>query len=416
MVFLSQACDPVPDYAPVASLEKSLAGSYGAQTVVDDLNANGLNEVIYTVYTGGHYYNRAFEDTGDNSYVDSGWQLVWDPYVDHPFFVCDAGDADGDGLREVVGIRWANSTADLTLFEGEPLAETDPSGGRGPGAPSVAIAQGYPSKEIFVDTLQIYNYAPSVALGDLDQDGHKEVLIATHSVFHVYECSGDDTYVLVYAFDSDYGYGFNDFVSGDFDGDGATDIILAEGNYTGSDDPGFIIALENTADDDYAEVWRTQSVSRSGFKVAGGRLSLGPERFVVLGGNAYTTGTVQRLQVFASDGDDSYRATFTDEFEIPALSLSGVSVGELDLDAFDEVVTKVPLTSSSVAVTVYDFLGNTLVTDWEQVYSKPSGMIWAEGPTISDTDEDAMPELIFKERVDGTEQTSVYELQGISYP
>ena len=269
---------------------------------------------------------------------DDRWELlasarqicsIWendgrDNYIlQHTFPDCmpwDTGDADGDGLPDIVaqgpggGYFWYYAQ----LWE-SPTPNTHPS-------------------ELVWQSPQISNVSQHSRIVDLDQDGKNEILLSRNGLggsgdIVIFECTGDNSFEYVYghhATGGNLGY----YAVGDFDQDGWMEFAVGD-NY------GRVFVYECIGDDSYhqiatlwTDVWNSYYAVEAHDMDENGRWEL------VVGGDIDASWCGYKWTIFEAIGNNTY--TVVDSIKV----INGwhgearCDVGDVDGDGTQELVTR----------------------------------------------------------------------------
>lgn len=290
---------------------------------MEDLDNNGRNELIYTLHNP--YTVRAYEwmysEIADHS---NPFSLVFD--ANEGYLLWDAGDSDGDHLKELVGNHWENVFVDESLHP-----------------------KGFPVNRIWEDMKNTV-IVTRMTIDDLDQDGSKELLFCgdtlasdpmPHGDFGIYEQTAELGYTLV--LNSGHYPGYNhiwvgDNPTGDFDGDGWNEIVL-------SSVYGELAVLENTGNDSYQFTWSSTFAAPNVYY--GGQFddidNNGRKEFI-LGGMQYPYPPIGQpgfryFALFESTGNNSYAVVRNWVFEegLGFVHDGELAVGDTDGDGYEEL-------------------------------------------------------------------------------
>ena len=228
------------------------------------------------------------------------------------------GDADGDGRREMMSIRWhSTSISYMVLDEASDTASL-------------------PSDSVYAWPLHLG--APRVMAGgftDLDGDGITEISFRpTYRVIYALRNVGDNAYVLDYTipYPESLIDNYSEYVWGDFDAD-----LLPEVVTVGS--MGRVLCYEQAAPDSFALVWRALLRHWNTFWLVGPAdldadgvwefycMSASPQ-----GGGFFFFG-------FESDGDNSFNQFWVDSLPGSIFSIGGsLALQDFDGDGGQELM------------------------------------------------------------------------------
>ncbi len=265
-----------------------------------DANGDGLMELVQMGYGGGLQYNAVDYyqvDASVPSRIFTSLQL---------YIPWHAGDGDGDGLLDVLGV----DAQRVRLFEA-------PSAGAFPR--NVAWEQ----RDVW-----------GGEVADLDGDGRDEFLLrsARGSYFQVYEAQADNDYAEVAVLNRSSG-GTNELgqrqVVGDLDGDGRGELI-------GGDGDGDLFVFEAVADGAYRPTWELDGDGDA--RTVGGGADLdgdGQMEFVV--GRFYDDpfdidARGWQVEVYGATGNNQYALEWQDRILGASFAGSGIHWGDLDGD------------------------------------------------------------------------------------
>ncbi len=337
---------------------------------VDDLNRNGLPEIYgrhhTDVFWGGpvEIYERnglgIFEPL--YSYPDSG---TWD--------VQAIGEIHGSGEKEI----WMDHQDSLTGsgFNYGVVYRSDTVG---------VLPTTFDFTFYYIPIGQL-NYT---TLGDFDKNGITDAaFIADFSriVISSYDSSINnfstvfDTLLIDDA--------ISDFIVGDFDMDGHTDLIVGTGN-------SFLYSIESSKENLYNIVWQSNLSLLNAYMVAATDDIDGngkPEFWI--GGQDFPEGNT-RLQCFESEGDNDYRTVAVIELRyINGLHTAYLQAKDMDGDGKAELI----ITIENV-ILILKFMGSPNNHRYEIIYAKLGEQtqpgIWFEPIALSDLDGDGKTDIL----------------------
>jgi hypothetical protein len=215
---------------------------------------------------------------------------------------------------------------------------------------------------------------------DLDDDGLMEISFQNSFNFRkvdVYENTGDNEY------DNNYNIPWPDvgpgqFASGDFDGDGHTEIV-------GGSDYGILTVFETVASDSFVMTWQGDLGHTNAYmhRYIGDTDNDGFGEWVS-GSHDFSHGGFF-FRVYEGDGDDQYHEIYYDSLPGNPWELGGIDAGDVDGDESPEF-----LFSSNANVALYKF---NLMTGWHRVWLL-DGLQGTVIPYLVDTDGDNINEII----------------------
>ena len=272
-----------------------------------DMNKNGKLEIIATDMDTGLAQIFEIQDNGKFKVIFSFAESLWPQAI---------SDTDGDGLVEVL----CNALDVIFLLE-------QPAHGEFP-TERIWEAQGNWSRTII----------------DADADGRDEIFArddATHAIF-VYEASGDNNHRNVAILENPT-FGNNglsaNFATGDFDGDGQMEILAG-------DQDGDIFLYEAVGDNQYKQTWtHTLSEGVPQLFAAGDMDGDGKAEFAICAQTGTEIGNTPLdiryyhwlLTIFASDGNDAYRAVWTQRIRDVRDGGNGMTIADANNDGQNEL-------------------------------------------------------------------------------
>ncbi len=287
----------------IASTEQRLQ----AIVTPTDMNRNGKLELIATDMDTGLAQIFETQDNGKFKVIFSFAESLWPQAI---------SDTDGDGLVEVL----CNALDVIFLLE-------QPTHGEFP-TERIWEAQGNWSRTII----------------DADADGRDEIFArddATHAIF-VYEASGDNNHRNVAILENPT-FGNNglsaNFATGDFDGDGQMEILAG-------DQDGDIFLYEAVGDNRYKQTWtHTLSEGVPQLFAAGDMDGDGKAEFAICAQTGTEIGNTPLdiryyhwlLTIFASDGNDAYRAVWTQRIRDVRDGGNGMTIADANNDGQNEL-------------------------------------------------------------------------------
>jgi hypothetical protein len=252
--------------------------------------------------------------------------------IDSGNILYDLGDADDDGLIEVL-TKWQRS---MYIYEQTGLNT-------------------YADSLVWQITPLAGNYRVWPRYSDLDDDGLIEVSFQNSQGFRkvdIYENTGDNLY------DNNFNIpwpnlGPGQFASGDFDGDGHTEIV-------GGSDYGILTVFESVASDSFEMIWQGDLGHPNAYM----------NRFIgdtdgdgfgewVSGSHDFSHGGFY-FKVFEAVGDNQYSPVYFDSLPGNPWFGGGVGEGDVDNDGINEFIF-----SSNFNVGLYKYYNNL---GWDRVW------------------------------------------------
>ena len=340
---------PLP-FFPVASAEHSL------HAVVSpvDMNGNGKLEIIATEMDTGSAKIFEIQDNGRFEAIFSFPESLWPRAI---------SDTDGDGRIEIL----CNALDVIFLLE-------QPTQGELP-TERIWEAQGNWSKTII----------------DADADGTDEIIArddATDSIY-VYEANGDNnhhrTAILENPTLGNNGLSAN-FVTGDFDGDGRMEILAG-------DNDSELFLYEATGDNIYKQTWiHALPEGTPQLFAAGDMDGDGKAEFAICAQAGTAIGTTPLdiryyhwvLTIFTSEGNDAYRAVWTQRIHDVRDGGNGMVIADVNNDGQNELCLA---TSPNFYVIQHD--GGRYHPLWHQPATNTSN------PIVTDINGDGVNALLF---------------------
>ena len=352
-----------------------------------DIDQDGRREFIIKVAdNGGASSARTefYECTADNSFELVHVLELPDPAQSVPG---DVGDADGDGLAELVLFGRVVNDFYVRLYE------------------SVS-PDAYPTElvwEIGGHVSEGFFNQNGAKISETDGDGRQEVVIGgildSVNKVVVYENDGDDSYHQTYSVDTGMVTGQSMGVMDDLDGDGRDEILFGG---LGLQD---VVAYESTGDDAYELVWSTNfdpTINVQFVVDAGDTDNDGKKEFLAGGVGTFKDGD-SRLHVFEAIGDDDFELVTTLTRENTVEGYSDANVADVDGDGIKEI-----LFATTWGFSIYQSTGDDT---WVEIWSGSAGPIESIG--AGDHDQDGKAEIIVRDGgwVDG--YTSIFEILGL---
>ena len=293
----------ISHFSQVASIDNGL---HAIASPVD-INRNGKLELFAVEMETGTARILEVANNGTYKQIFSFTESLW-PWA--------ADDTDNDGLIEIL----CNASGVTFLLE-------QPSQGEFP-TERIWEARGQWSRTIV----------------DADADGIPEIFARDDvtNAISVYEAVGDNDYRIVATLESPM-WGSNgisaNFATGDFDGDGRTEILAG-------DNDGKVFVHEATGNNRYRPTWiHTLPEGTPQLFAAGDMDGDGNAEFAICTKTGTYVGTVDLdiryyhwlLTIFKSDGDDSYRAVWTQRIRDMRDGGNGMTIADANNDGRNEL-------------------------------------------------------------------------------
>ena len=342
--------------------------------------------IIKVADVGGNTSGRFefYECTADNSFALVHVIDITDEGSFVSYYPGDVGDADGDGLAELIIFGRVHSDFYVRLYESQSVAT-------------------YPTDLVWEHGGHIndgFGWQLGAKISDTDDDGLQEIVaggvffdLLDHVV--VYENDGDNSYHLAYTDLIPGILGQSIGVLNDLDGDGRDEILY--GGIPEIED--FIYAYESTGDDSYEIIWTWDfdpGINVQFIVDAGDTDNDGKKEFLA-GGFA---GGDSHLHVFEVIEDDDFQIVATFTRPNSANAYSDANVADVDGDGRKEI-----LFSTTWGFSIYQNTGNDT---WHEIWSGPAGPIESIG--AGDHDQDGKEEIIVRDG-DWTEGvTTIFEI------
>ena len=300
---VSDALIDVSHLLQVASIERGL---HAIASPVD-INRNGQLELFAVEMGTGTAQILEIRDNGTYRRVFSYTESLW-PWA--------AADTDNDGLIEIL----CNASGATFLLE-------QPAQGELP-MERIWEARGHWSRTI----------------ADVDADGTPEIFARDDvtNAISVYEAVKDNDYRIVTTLENPM-WGNNgisaNFATGDFDGDGRTEILAG-------DNDGYVFIHEATGNNQYRQTWISRlSEGTPQLFAAGDMDGDGNAEFAICAKTGTQVGTIELdiryhhwlLTIFKSDGNDIYRAVWTQRIRDVRDGGNGMTIADANNDGRNEL-------------------------------------------------------------------------------
>ncbi len=319
-----------------------------------DMNGNGKLELIATEMDTGLARIFEIQNNGTFEAIYSFTESLWPRAI---------SDTDGDGRVEIL----CNALDVIFLLE-------QPAQGEFP-TERIWEAQGNWSRTIV----------------DADGDGTAEIFArddATNSIF-VYASDGNNNHRNVAILENPT-FGNNglsaNFATGDFDGDGQIEILAG-------DKDSEIFLYEAVGNNQYRQTWRhTLPEGVPQLFAAGDLDGDGKAEFAICSQTGTAIGTTPLdiryyhwvLTIFASDGNDAYRAVWTQRIRDVRDGGNGMTIADANSDGQNELCIAV---SPNFYLVQYDG------TDYRPIWHHPATSTF--NPIVADSDGDGINALLF---------------------
>ncbi len=338
----------------VAEIESGMVGFGSA--VCGDTDHDSLPEIAFWQRSPRRWQTWEYRHLNQYELIKSE-TCLGDPYPPPgmskgTFFPCDIGDIDNDGLVEILGVNseWFYSETGCLHCLYDSVRE------------HLCVYES-PQPDLHPDTLVwTYHYGTQVTIsphawfpGDLDRDGHKEILFTDCGWTYIFENRGDNQNELVYTTPfQHFGY---DYAFGDFDQDGAQEFVYSDIHWNGH-----VYVYECAGNDQYVLTDSVLHYWPNGHDVFSGNdldQDGKPEFFVVY----------QRINPYSCFFIFMYEAVGNNEYEgilVDSIVGGGISdarnslCSDIDGDGVEEL-----LVSYNHGIKVYQATGND---QFEEVY------------------------------------------------
>ncbi|MYA56866.1 S8 family serine peptidase [Candidatus Poribacteria bacterium] len=319
-----------------------------------DINRNGKLELFAVEMGTGAAHVLEIADDGTDEQIFSFPESLW-PWA--------AADTDNDGLIEVL----CNASGATFLLE-------QPAQGELP-TERIWEARGQWSRTI----------------ADADADGTPEIFARDDvtNTISVYEAVENNDYRIVATLENpmwgNTGISAN-FATGDFDGDGRTEILAG-------DNSGRVFIHEATGNDEYRQTWiHTLPEGIPQLFATGDMDGDGNAEFAICAKTGTQVGTTQLdiryhhwlLTVFKSEGDDIYRAVWTQRIRDVRDGGNGMTISDVNNDGRNELCIAV---QPNFYLVQYDGI------DYRPIWHHPSTSTF--NPIVVDLNGDGVKALLF---------------------
>ena len=319
-----------------------------------DLNRNGKLELFAVEMETGTARILEVVDNGTYKPIFLFPESLW---------LWAAADTDNDGLIEIL----CNASGVTFLLE-------QPSQGEFP-TERIWEARGQWSRTI-VDT---------------DADGIPEIFARDDvtNAISVYEAAGDNDYRIVATLESPM-WGNNgisaNFASGDFDGDGRTEILAGDAD-------GRVFIHEATGNNQYKQTWIFELPEGTPQLFAAGDMDGdGNAEFAICTKTGTHVGTIELdiryyhwlLTIFKSDGDDRYRPVWTQRIQDIREGGNGMTIADANNDGHNELCIAV---QPNFYLVQYDGI------DYRPIWHHPATSTF--NPIVADLNADGAKALLF---------------------
>ena len=340
----------ISHFSQVASIDRGL---HAIASPVD-INRNGKLELFAVEMESGTAQILEIAHDGTDEQIFSFPESLW-PWA--------SADTDNDGLIEIL----CNASGATFLLE-QPAQGSLPT-------ERVWEARGQWSRTI----------------ADVDADGMPEIFARDDvtNAISVYEAVGDNDYRTVATLESPM-WGNNgisaNFATGDFDGDGRIEILAG-------DNDGYVFIHEATGNNQYRQTWISRlSEGTPQLFAAGDMDGDGNDEFAICAKTGIRVGTLELdiryhhwlLTIFRSDGDDTYRAVWTQRIRDLQDGGNGMTIADANNDGRNELYIA---TQPNFYVVQYD--GG----DYRPIWHYPTTSTF--NPIVADLNGDGAKVLLF---------------------
>ncbi len=319
---------------------------------VYDFNQNGLVEIVGA---DGLYdwILKIIENQGDYNFIELF-------SIDSSNTVYDLGDADNDGLIEVL----TQDGPSIRIFEQR-------------------IYSGFPDSLAWEVTPLEGSYRAWPRISDLDSDCIKEVSLKNPIDFRkiqIFENDGDNSYVEKPPIRWQSPNGPGNFASGDIDGDGANEVI-GGGIY------GMLNVYETVADDSFELVWEDDIGHPNAYMHEYIGDTDGDSYGEWVSGSTDFSAGGFFFKVYEAVGDNQYEAIYFDSLPGQPWGLGGIAVGDIDGDGINEFAFS---SNSNIGIYKYDD-----TYGWHRVWLLPDLGNYSVIPYLVDVDGNGLCEFVY---------------------
>jgi len=319
---------------------------------VHDFNGNGLPE-LFSADLGDGVKTKFLENQGDFNFVEV--HRIIRPLTTRGF-----GDADGDGLFEILG---QHHDTLILLEQGQ--------------------SDSFPTNMVWVDLTIGGPYVSYARIGDIDGDSIRDITFLNTTIdpwrIELFENGGNNIYIHKPPIVWESG-GPVDYASADFDGDGKNEIISAGAGHTG------IRIFEYVENDSFAPVWWGDLGCPNPYlhESIGDNNDNGYGEWVSCGRNFSRSGFFFR--VYEATGDNQYNAVYYDSLPGDCWERGGLAHGDVDGDGTNEFMVSA---NSNIGLYKYD-----PVDGWHLVWLCDQGGFATTYPFLLDVDNDGDCEIV----------------------
>ncbi len=298
----------------------------------------------------------------------------------------DAGDADGDGLSDLV-VYGAILTRHLRIYES-------------------VTPDGYPTATPVWESPGWNGQLIGGKIADTDRDGKSEIVFSGYApgfvevALAVFENTGDNSYEQIYNLTLPGEFQTLE-VMNDLDQDGRDEIVFCR--------TGICRMVEATGDDTFQEVWSGTLIHTDGQAVnpevleEGGDLDGDGKREFLVGGlktiSAGSDPFINLLYLFESTADNTYQVVTTFTRPVNLESPIRATIADVDGDGKREIVFAL-----QTGVSIYKNTGDNA---WKEVWLGTTVHVTNFSLVAGDHDGDGKEEILFKE---ANNTTGIFEI------